>query len=137
LLVYLIWEIAGESVPTLKNDLVAKYNLTRYVLVFVVRNILESDSLFSEITTNPKTFVRDKQDRERFRECIRLIMKDIIIDVNAEVEEYGEDFDYRDKLRDEKWVKDLSKQVVKDHLKQAHRDRIKSFSGEWAKGRSN
>jgi hypothetical protein len=61
----------------------------------------------------------------------------VIIDVNAEVEEYGDDFDYRGRLRDENWVKELSKQVVKDHLKQAHRKRVKSFSGEWSKDDSD
>jgi hypothetical protein len=136
LLCYLIWEVVSDAVPTLKNELVAKYNLTRYVLVYIVRNILESDALFNDITTNPKMFVRNEAERERFRECIRVIIKDVIIDVNAEVEEYGDDFDYRDKLRDEKWVKALSKAVVTDHLKQVHRDRIKSFSGEWNKGES-
>ncbi len=138
LLTYLIWEIVCEALPTLKNDLVAKYNLTRYVLVYIVRNILESDTLFKEITIHPKNFVRNRSNRDHFKDCIRLTVKDVIIDVNAEVDEAvedaGEDFDYRDKLRDADWVKKLSKSVVEGHLKQVHRDRIKSFSDEWNKG---
>lgn len=118
---------------TLKNDLVAKYNLTRYVLVDIVRNILENDEQFTEMTTNPKTFVRGADERERFKDCIRLLIKDVIIDVNAEVEEYGADFDYRDKLRDERWVKNLTQEVVTNYLKMVHRGRLDSFSQEWNK----
>src|SRR5205085_535840 len=105
LLTFLIWEIAGEELLTLKHDLVAKYNLTRYVLDYIVRNILENDALYTEITTHPEKFVRDKANRDRFKRCIHTILKDVIIDVNAEVEEYGDNFDYRDKLRNSQWVK--------------------------------
>ncbi|HEX8176986.1 MAG TPA: AIPR family protein [Pyrinomonadaceae bacterium] len=131
LLTYLIWEIASEELLTLTNDLVAKYNLTPYVLVYIVRNILENDAMFTEITTHPEEFVRNEIDRERFKDCVRTILKDVIIDVNAKVEEYGENFDYRDRLRNSQWVKELNQEVVSIHLKLIKRGTIKSFGEEW------
>jgi hypothetical protein len=54
-----------------------------------------------------------------------------VIDVNAEVDALGDDFDYRGKLRDEAWVKDLKKEVVTNYQKGVTRGRIKSFEREW------
>jgi len=54
-----------------------------------------------------------------------------VIDVNAEVDALGEDFDYRGKLRDESWVKELKKAVVTSYQKSVARKRITSFQKEW------
>jgi hypothetical protein len=126
-----IAEAVDSALPEINNQLVAKYVLTRYILVYMVRNILESDALYQEIITKPRTFVRDENDRERFRSCLRRIVGDIVIDLNAEVDEFGEDFPYRDRLRDADWVKNLSRKVVADHTKLVQRGRINSFSEEW------
>lgn len=128
---HVISEAITGILPNITNQLLAKYLLTRYALVYIVRNILESDVLDSEIRTNPKTFVRNENDRKHFQSCVRQIVNDVVVDLNAEVDEYGEDFDYRDKLRDTEWVKKLSKTVVGEHIKLVNRKRIKSFSEEW------
>lgn len=128
-----IAEAIDEALPSIKNTLVARYLLTRYLLLYSVRIILENDALAAEILGNPKRFVRAQKARQYFRECMRKIVGDLVIDLNAEVEEYGEDFDYRDKLRDAAWVGDLTKKVVTDHLKLVKRGRIQSFAEEWKK----
>jgi len=103
------------------------------MFLYVVRVILENDPLAKEILENPKRFVRTEKARNHFRECINKIVGDLVVDLNAEVEEYGDDFDYRDKLRDSSWVGELSKKVSADHLKLVKRGRIKSFEDEWKK----
>jgi len=94
---------------------------------------LENDQLFHELVTNPADFVRAEATRDQFRKCIAAIVGDLIVDLNAEVDEYGDDFDYRDKLRDSEWLKSLNKAILKDYLKQINRGRIQSFSDEWEK----
>src|SRR5207248_2010065 len=69
LLCYLISKSIRERLPQLTNHLLAKYGITEYVLVYVMRNILENDKLWTEITTNPGMFVRDKAKRDRFYSC--------------------------------------------------------------------
>ncbi len=126
-----IMDVIGEALSKIHNTLFARYLLTRYFLIYVIRLILETDKLSDQIFTNPKRFVRLPADRERFRLCISRFVEDLIIDVNAEVDGYGEDFDYRDKLRDAEWIKKLAATIVADHLKQVSRGRIKSFQSEW------
>jgi hypothetical protein len=101
------------------------------LLLYIVREILANDGLASEVLGNPQKFVRDKKNRDHFRKCISALVGDVIIDLNEEVGEAGEDFDYRDKLRDSEWVKSTSKELVAGYLKQVKRGRIQSFKEEW------
>ena len=126
-----IMEAIEKGLPDLKNTLLARYVLTGYLLLYIVRQIINTDGLQDEIINHPENFVRDKPTRERFRACIQKLVGDIIIDVNDEVEELGENFDYRGKLRDRIWVKDLAKKVLVDYLKQVKRARITSLSEDW------
>jgi len=123
----------AKTLPLIKNRLFAQYALTRYMLLYVVRNILEADDLWDKITSEPATFVRDNKSRARFSECIRNIANDVAVDIDAEVNGLGDDFDYRDSLRDSEWVKKMSKEIVKDHQKMVTRKKIKSFGDEWGK----
>lgn len=119
------------ALPRLTNGLFAKYALTRYMLLYCVRSILEKDPLWMQINNSPQTFVRLEKGRQRFRKCIDNIVGDLVTDVNAEIEGIGEDFDYRDKLRDATWVKNLAKTVVGDHVKMVTRKKIQSFKEDW------
>jgi hypothetical protein len=128
-----IVEAIDAALPDVKNQLFARYRLTRYLFLYVVRVILENDPLAKEILENTERFVRAPKARDHLRECVSKIIGDVVVDLNAEIEEYGDDFDYRDKLRDSTWVGELSKKVSADHLKLVKRGRIKSFEGEWKK----
>ncbi len=81
--------------------------------------------------SKPELFVRDPKVRGRFRAAIYHIVSDLVVDVNAELKELGEDFDYRGKLRDAAWVKGLEKIVVGDHVKLVTRGKIPSFKDDW------
>lgn len=122
------------ALPRLTNGLLAKYLLTRYMLLYCIRNILEKDALWSQINTSPDKFVRAEKARQHFHRCIDNIVGDLITDVDAEIEGAGPDFDYRDKLRDADWVKQLARTVVGDHIKMVTRKKIQSFKDDWDKG---
>jgi len=126
-----IMEAIEQGLPEIKNTLFARYVLTCYLLLFIVHEILENDELSAEILGSPEKFVRDKKSRDHCRKCISALVGDVIIDLNEEVGEAGEDFDYRDKLRDSDWVKEISKELVAGYLKQVKRGRIQSFKEEW------
>jgi hypothetical protein len=119
------------ALPKLNNGLFAKYVLTRYMLVYFLRRILEKDELWKDIQQNPEKFVRTADLRTKFRKAIDNIVGDLIVDVNAEIEGLGADFDYRGKLRDSTWVKELAKTVVGDHVKLVARGKIASFKKDW------
>jgi hypothetical protein len=114
----------------INNNLFARYALTKYFLLYVMRFILEGDPL-SELLINPKNYIRDQGTRTKFIKLVDSIMDGIIIDLNAEIDELGDDFDYRDKLRDQVWTNDLRKKLVAEHLKDVKRGKLKSLVEQW------
>ena len=115
----------------IKNTLLGKYVLTRYLMMYLVREILEKDCLGQRVTRAPVEFVRESKYRDRFSSCIQTLLKDIVIDINAETEDSDDDFDYRGRLRDREWVKNLGRMIVSGYQKQVVRGRILSFENEW------
>ncbi len=115
----------------IENKLFGKYVLTKYALLFMLREILEKDERGKELLISPVEFVRNAPDREHLRQVLRQLLNDVIVDVNAEVREFGEDFDYRGRLREEKWVRELSGKVTGTYLKLVSRGRLPSFAAEW------
>ncbi len=117
--------------PEIENTLLARYRLTRYLLLYIIREILGNSETGTKALNDPKTFVRNPVDRKHFTVCIEAMLKDIVIDLNQEVKEFGDDFDYRGRLRDADWVRKMTKTLVTDHLKQVSRKRVPSFDQEW------
>lgn len=126
-----IVEAIDKASQAIKNTLFARYILTRYFLLYCVRQILENDALAEKILKHPEKFVRKEADRDRFRESVNTIVSDMVVDLNHEIADYGKDFDYRDKLRDAEWARELSKKIVGSHTKLVARNRIRSFAEEW------
>lgn len=133
LMLHLIDQIIFAKLPSIANQLVAKYALTRYAIMYMLRQIFENDNKGKLLLTNPEKFIKTSEDRIDFISATSTLIDDIIIDFNGEVENLGEDFDYKSKLRDESWIKKLSQDIVGSYLKQVNRKRIDSFEDEWTK----
>lgn len=129
---HLMAKVIQEESAKIKNTLFGKYVLTKFALLYILRLILEADPVGREAIQAPSKFVRNTAARQHFETCIRRLVADIIVNVNGEVDEIGDEFDYRGKLRDADWIKELAKKVVGNHIKLVQRNRIPSFGSEWA-----
>lgn len=122
-----------EVIPEIENQLFGKYALTKYLMLYIIRCILEKDATGMEVINNPEKFVRNQTDRDKLRICVSKVIKDTIVDINAEVKQYGDDFDYRGRLREADWVQKLASEIVGTYTKLVQRGRVDSFGSEWAK----
>ena len=113
------------------NTLFWRYLLTRYLMMYLVREILESDEQGRQIIEAPEHVMPYESERVRFRKCIKMLLGDLVEDLNGEVKNEEENFDYRGKLRDEQWVKDTCKVVEGYHRKWLNRSGVHSFAKEW------
>ena len=127
-----IKEEVEKVVDEIKNRLLAKYALTRYLLIYLVRRVFDADDFGRQIISSPRDFVRNSEERDRFRALLNRVLDDIVTDLNGEVSEYGDDFDYRGKLRDDDWVKKLSQEIIATRKKLIRRRTIKTLADEWA-----
>jgi hypothetical protein len=126
-------EAIDDAIPKIENQLIGRYALARYLIIYIVREMLESDGMLNAISGNPAAFVRDEAARQHFRACIDLLVDDVIGDLNDELKTVEENFDYRGKLRDQGWVQSLSRRIVADHRKLVSRNLMPSFKQEWEK----
>ena len=124
-------EVDKSRTKQVKNTLFWKYLLTRYLLLYLVREIPGSDEKGRQIIDAPKEVMRCENERIRFQKCIKSLLDDLVVDINYEVEDEGENLDYRGKLRDEKWVKSLCRNVITSYEKLVNRGRVDSFADEW------
>lgn len=130
-LCHLIAQKVDEAIIGLKNTLFAKYALTRFFLLYVLRLLLERDVVGIEVIESPGDFVTNAKRTSALLSSIESLLSDVVIDLNAELDQLGEDFDYRGKLRDEAWVKQLAHRLVADHEKLVTRKRIQSFASDF------
>lgn len=71
--------------------------------------------------------MRDRKTRDCFARAIDILLTEIITDLNAEIDQLEEDFDYRGKLRDEKWCSNLAHEIAATHKKLVDRHRLDDF----------
>ncbi len=133
ILVQILNEALIEKIDDIENKLIARYALTKYALMYVTRGILENDTIGQQLIQTPEEFVKNENLRKALKEALLVIIDDIIIDLNAEVGDLAEDFDYKSSLRNDDWVKKLSRNIVSNYLKQIKRKRIPSFEDELKK----
>jgi hypothetical protein len=126
-----IAEEAEKEMASLSDRLFAGYVLTKYMIIYIIRDLFDDDPKFQEMVHSPKDYVRSVHDRDRFRSCISVFLRDIVNDLNLESKEFGDDFDYRGKLRDSAWVKDVTRRLKADFLRSVSRGKQRSFEKEW------
>jgi hypothetical protein len=131
-----------ECMQDIENRMLASYRLTQYFLLYLLRQALELDQVGKDFCAHPSHFLRETNGRERLRICAERIIKDIIIDLNAEVrerEDAGQPFDYKRELKSPNPIREISRSIIPQYQKAVSRGRACSFGAEWenSAGRGN
>ncbi|MFM6830626.1 MAG: AIPR family protein, partial [Novosphingobium sp.] len=96
-------EAINFTSSAIKNELIRKYVLTKYMLMYGMRLVLETE--IPELVKDPKKWVRDGAKRTALETALRGVAHELIVDLNYELKDLPDTFDYRGKLRDGEWVK--------------------------------
>lgn len=126
----------GEKLDEVKNGLLAKYTLTKYFLVYLVRQTLLGDELGAAFIQDPSVLMKESNGRARLAYSVKEILQDLIVDLNAEVEEReesGDAFDFKRDLKNETAVKSLVRAILTSYEKAVRRNRAPSFKEVWEK----
>jgi hypothetical protein len=127
----LIMDGIDKASKDLKNRLFAKYRLTGFFMMYVMRLMIEDDPIGEELLHSPEKFVHSVKHRAAFLECMNKLADQIVIDLNYSLDDLGDDFDYRDKLRDEIWVKKLAAEYRSTLLKLIRQKRAETIKSWW------
>lgn len=127
-------ELFGQiqsRVGTLKNQLVGKYVLTQFYLLYILRRIFESDSFGAKLIKEPESFVNTETQVVKLRIFIGHLLEGLMIDFNLETENLGDDFDYRGKLRDKDFLTKITKELLSSYLKDISRGKALPLQALW------
>ena len=133
-MVDLLGAITSAS-SNIKNQLIGSYRLTRYVLMYLLREALETDDQGRKLCREPSVFLLVPNGRERLRKAIEPVLGDLVIDLNAELrdrEEAGNPFDYKREFKSATSVRELGRVIIPQYQKAVQRDRAASFGTEWS-----
>ena len=128
-------EAVGNCLGDIENELLGAYRLTRYFILYLLRQALELDGEGLDFCRAPSNYMTQENGRARIRACAERIIKDLIIDLNGELKDRdadGRPFDYKREFKSPKSVRDLSKDIISAYHKTVSRGRLSSFAGEWA-----
>lgn len=126
-----IMDAIEKACENLDNKMCAKYVLTRYFMMYVIRLMVDDDPIANDLLSSPGSFVHVAKHRKAFLECMGKVADEIVVDLNWEIAQYEADFDYRDKMRDEPWVKNLANKLRSTRLKLVQQKRMQTIKKLW------
>ena len=131
---WMLYEVIIDRLTELKNETMSKYKLTRYLLLYLTRKALETDALGREFCANPASFVDSEEKVERLTSVVSTIVSDLIVDLNAELDERDSGdtyFDYKRELKSPNSIRQLTQQIIPMYEKAVKRKRATGFADEW------
>jgi hypothetical protein len=129
-----LFRVAEDQTPLIRTTGLANLTLMKFYLLYLLRQAFGRDQQGAQFITDPSSFVTGNGDRERLRSCAGQVLKDLVIDLEVEVEEREKaqgPLDFKRLLKSEKEVRVLTKDVMTSYLKAVRRTPSMSFAAHW------
>lgn len=124
---YQIMKRIQQAVPNITYRPLSRYGLTRFFLMSVVAELINADKIASEYSRDPKRLFKSGETH-KFMDAIESILQSIVIDLNYEVEDLGDQFDYKGDLKSPNKIRDLRSKLLRSYEKDVARNKAESLS---------
>ena len=125
---HLIMERIQKVMPNINYRPLSRYGLTRFFLLSVVAELISADEVTSEFARNPKKLF-DQGKVAKFMDAVESVLQAVVIDLNFEVEDMGDQFDYKGDLKSPHKIKDLRSKLLRSYEKDVARKKSDSLAG--------
>lgn len=122
------------SLEKLDNQLAARYSVTPYFLMYLLKQALKLDPQGEAFCKAPGEFLSQK-GFDAVAKVVETVAADLVVDLNSEFEEREEasnPFDHKRELKSPTAVRALKQAVIPGYQKAVQRNRATSFGDEWA-----
>ena len=100
---YMVYLCVMGKLGSIDNQLFARYGLTRFLVLYLLREALETDQLGKDFCLNPSAFIKQSQGKSRLLECIDKVSQVVVQLVDGEVKRRDADkekeFDFKRELK--------------------------------------
>jgi len=132
-----LFRVAEVVTPVIKTSGLANLTLMKFYLLYLMRQAFDKDRLGSQLVRDPALSFVVRKERHHLGQCALEVLKDLVVDLEAEVEERESaqgPLDFKRLLKTEKEVRILTKDVD-DGLSQGHsKEALASFYRTLGKG---
>ncbi len=124
---HLLMEKVKEAATEIEYQPLSKYGLTRFFLLSVVSELVQADEYGSEVFKNPIGLF-ESDTLGKFCDAIREILSAIVVDLNYEVKELGEAFDYKGDFKSPVKLRELRAKLLRSFEKDVARKKAESLA---------
>lgn len=123
----LIMQKIQEAMIDITYRPLSKYGLTRFFLLSVISSLIVGDETARGYMQNPKK-IFDEGRIERFCHSISEILSSLIVDLNYEVTDMGDSFDYKGDLKSPTKIRELRAKLLRSYEKDVARKKASSLT---------
>jgi hypothetical protein len=112
--VHEIFQASKEKLGLLDNSLFARYGLTKYLMLYLVREALVTDEVGNELWNQPSAFLEQPRGRRRIRYSVGKLSQTLarLLDKEITRRSAPDPFDFKRDLKSQKTVRDLATTVI-------------------------
>lgn len=120
-----------DAMQEIEYKPLSKYGLTRFFLLSLLSELISDDEVASEYSKDPKK-VFDEGKIETFVSSLRELLGSLIVDLNYEVAEMGDTFDYKNDLKSPTKIRELRAKILRSYKKDVARGKVSSLADQLA-----
>jgi hypothetical protein len=136
---YHVYQDMMGRLKLLDNELFGHYSLTRFLVLYLLREALETDALGRQYCLDPVPFTNSPKKRARVKECVGNVAQVVLRLLNGEVRRRDANakspFDFKRELKSPNSVRDIRTTIVSQYQIAVDSKLAPTFSGEWNKAR--
>lgn len=134
---YNVYDIVLSKLSLIENQLFARYGLTRFLALYLLRQALEADATGRKFCSDPTSFTKQPKGKTRLLGCIEKISHVVMQLLDGEVKRRDADkdrpFDFKRELKSPSAVRDLETRVVPFYQIAVSSNLATTFAAEWEK----
>ncbi|MDR3734309.1 MAG: AIPR family protein [Acidobacteriaceae bacterium] len=104
----------------------SKYGLTRFFVLSCIFSLIQEDETSRRLMQNPRGVFDNGLD-QKFCDAVSEVLKTLVVDLNYEVKELGDSFDYKGDLKSPNKIAELRGKLLTSYKKDVARDKAASF----------
>jgi hypothetical protein len=131
-----IYKVVTELLDSMTNKLFGKYMLTRYLLIYLLREALEADATGKELCKNPSEFLEQRNGRNRLRDALTQVAKPLVRILDNEATRRDKDdadgyFDYKNELKSPQKIQSMRATLIGHYQVVIDNKYAPTFSEAW------
>lgn len=132
---YDAYSVVAEKLDLFDDKLFAQYTLTRWLLLYLLREALLTDELGKKLFADPSAFLVAPNGRTKLRECVGHVTQALVRLLNGIINRKTSSdapyFDYKKELKNKEFVFSTKSQIIPNYQIVLDSRHTESFSDKW------